>query len=45
MFESISEKSDIMYMNVYENHLSYITKFNQFVKKFECSKCSKGMKH
>ena len=44
IFDSMSLKSDIVYMNVYQNHLSYITNFNQFLKKFECAKCSKLFK-
>ena len=44
MFDSISLKSDIVCMNVHENHLSYTTNFNQFIKKFECAKCSKLFK-
>ena len=44
IFDSMSLKSDIVYMNVYQNHLSYITNFKQFIKKFECPKCSKLFK-
>ena len=44
IFDSMSLKSDIVYMNVDQNHLSYITNFNQFIKKFECAKCSKLFK-
>ena len=37
IFDSMSLKSDL-------NHLSYITNFNQFLKKFKYAKCSKLFK-
>ena len=33
-----------MYLNLHENHLSYITKFKSFAKKFQCDKCEKLFK-
>ena len=41
IFDSINENNDIMYLN----HLSYITDFKKFIKKYECEKCSKMFKN
>ena len=32
---------DVMHLNIYENHFSYITKFEAFAKKFQCPTCSR----
>lgn len=32
---------ETMYLNIFENHLSYITKFKSFVHKFKCKNCQK----
>ena len=44
IFNSLNNYVDKMYLNLSGNHLSYITNFNKFAKKFECSKCSKLFK-
>ena len=31
----------IMYLNLYQNHLSYISKFRSYAKKFQCPVCGK----
>ena len=41
IYETISDYTDQIYLNIYHSHLSYITNFKYFAKKFECSKCSK----
>lgn len=33
-----------MYLNVFENHLSYITNLNRYAKKYMCSLCKKHFK-
>ena len=44
IFDSISSNSNVIYLNVYHNHLSYITNYTKFIKKFQCLKCSKLFK-
>ena len=44
IFDSISSNSNVVYLNVYHNHLSYITNYTKFIKKFQCLKCSKLFK-
>ena len=39
--ETISESKNQIYLNIYQSHISYITNFKYFARKFECSKCSK----
>ena len=41
IFESLSQDTNIMYLNIYQDHLSYVTNFKKFAKKYECLKCSK----
>ena len=41
VYNSLSTFTDKMYLNLYENHLSYITNFKSFAKKFQCEKCKK----
>ena len=41
IFNSLNKYIDKMFLNLSGNHLSYITNFNKFAKKFQCSKCSK----
>ena len=41
IFESLSQDTNIMYLNIYQDHLSYVTNFKKFAKKYECPKCSK----
>ena len=45
IFDSINENNDIMYLNIFDNHLSYITDFKNFIKMYECEKCSKMFKN
>ena len=35
---------DTLYLNLFENHLSYISNFELYAKKYECSNCSKMFK-
>ena len=37
----ISEKQvpNVMYLNLYENHFSYISKFKSYAKKYQCPSC------
>ena len=44
VYETMSQNSSIMYLNVYNNHYSYITNFSKFATKFQCEKCSKIFK-
>ena len=44
IFDSICSIDAVMYLNNFENHLSYITEFKKFVRKYECKKCSKMFK-
>ena len=41
VYNSVSTYSDKMYLNLHENHLSYITNFKNFAKKFQCEKLFK----
>ena len=42
-----SSYNDTLYVNLYENHTSYITNFNGFAKKFQCPQCLRNfsLKH
>ena len=44
IYETMSEYQSKMYLNVFQNHFSYITNFDQFAKKFQCDKCGKIFK-
>ena len=44
VYNSLSSFSDKMYLNLRENHMSYITNFKSFAKKFQCEKCEKLFK-
>ena len=44
VYNSLSSFSDKMYLNLHDNHLSYITNFKSFAKKFQCDKCKKLFK-
>ena len=41
MYDSLYESEKIMYLNNYENHLSYITNYSKVANKFQCEKCNK----
>ena len=41
VYETMSQNSSKMYLNVYYNHYSYITDFLKYDKKLQCAKCSK----
>ena len=45
IFGSINVNKDVMYLNVFDNHFSYITDVKKFIKKYECEKCSKMFKN
>ena len=40
-FKSMGRFKDIMYLNVFEKHLSYIKNVNDYCKKFQCPTCKK----
>ena len=44
IYESSYESENIMYLNNYQNHLSYITNYSKFASKFQCEKCNKMLK-
>ena len=41
LYGTFFETENVMYLNNYENHLSYITKYSKFANKFPCGKCDK----
>ncbi len=41
VFSSLSDYKDVMYLNLYEKHLSYITSFQHYARKFACPMCSR----
>ncbi len=41
VFSSLSDYKDVMYLNLYEKHVSYITSFQHYARKFACSMCSR----
>ena len=44
IYESLSQAENVMYLNNYQDHLSYITNYTKFACKFQCEKCSKMFK-
>ena len=44
IYETMSEYQSKMYLNVFQNHFSYITNFDQFAKQVQCDKCGKIFK-
>ena len=44
MYKSLYESENIMYLDNYQNHLSYITNYSKFANKFQCEKCNKMFK-
>ena len=44
LYNSLSSNTDVMYLNMYDNHFSYITNFEKLVKRFQCDKCLKLFK-
>ena len=44
IYESLSQAENVMYLNNYQDHLSYITNYTKFASKFQCEKCSKMFK-
>ena len=41
VYNSMSLYGNTMYVNLYEEHFSYIVSFNSFAKKFQCDTCKK----
>lgn len=41
VYKSPSIYDDQMYLNMYENHLSYITNMKRYANKYVCSLCQK----
>ena len=39
VFNSNSTSSDVLYLNLYDNHLGYITNIDGYSLRYECSKC------
>jgi hypothetical protein len=37
--------SETLYLNVYENHFSYVTNFSKYAKKLQCTQCSRNFYH
>ena len=44
IYNSLSDNNDVMYLNLYDNHFSYITNFEKLVKRVQCDKCLKLFK-
>ena len=44
IFDSVNAYKDVMHLNIFDNHLSYITDVKKFIQKYECEKCSKMFK-
>ena len=44
VFNSLNQSISPLYLNIYNNHLSYITKFENYAKRFQCEKCLKLFK-
>ena len=44
IYESLFESENVMYLNNYQDHLSYIANYSKFASKFQCEKCSKMFK-
>ena len=42
--ESLYESDNIMHLNNYQNHLSYISNYSKFANKLQCEKCNKMFK-
>ena len=45
IFDSINDNKEVMYLNIFDDHLSYITALKKFIKKYQCEKCSKMFKN
>ena len=41
IYDSSFKSTDVIFLNLYSHHLSYVTNFNAYAPKFECSKCFK----
>jgi hypothetical protein len=41
VYKSLMRYDDVLNVNLYENHISYISDFQNYVKKFQCSFCFK----
>ena len=44
VYETMSQNSSKIYLNVYHNHYSYITNFPKYAKKFQCEKVLKFLR-
>ena len=42
--ESFFESENVIYLNNYESHLSYITDYSKVANKCQCEKCNKILK-
>ena len=43
IYESLFKSENVMYLNNYQNHLSYITNYSKFANKFQFEKCLKAL--
>ena len=41
LYDSFFESENVIYLNNYENHLSYIANYSKVANKFQCEKCNK----
>ena len=39
IYTSMKSHPDVLYLNLYSNHLSYITNFKTYAQKFKCKHC------
>lgn len=45
IYKSKCKYSNDIYLNIFEHHLSYITKFDTYAKKFQCKTCHRHFGH
>ncbi|XP_053391893.1 uncharacterized protein LOC128554633 [Mercenaria mercenaria] len=45
VYKSRGVQDSTMYLNMYENHLSYIRDFNLYAQKYRCRTCERHFKH
>ncbi len=41
VYKSLCNYKETMYLNIYENHLSYIKNFQNYARKYQCDKCER----
>ncbi|MEW8548702.1 MAG: hypothetical protein AB2693_34810, partial [Candidatus Thiodiazotropha sp.] len=45
IYKSLGKHSTTMYVNLYENHMSYIRNFSQYAQKYQCQSCQRHFDH